>query len=263
MRLFELSVQTGQVAFDPGRSASTLGINGPYLGPTLRASIGDTVAFNIGNTLSEATALHRHGMHLPATMDGNPHQQIAPGGLWQPAWTIRQEAATLWYHAHTMGQTRAQVSRGLAGMFIIDDDSPGHAAPSTYGVNDLALILQDYFFGGAQILVNGGLTPRFVSTQPRLRLRLLNATNQQILRLGFAGDPPFHQVASDGGLLNAPVQLTRVTLGPAERVEISVDLSDTLLVLQHFPANTTVTRCCIFSLRLERAAPIWPSCRAS
>ena len=237
VRTFDLSVHTGQVAFEPAQ-ASTLGINSPYLGPTLRASPGETVAFNIVNTLSEATALHWHGMHLPPIMDGGPLQPIAPGGMWRPTWTIRQQPATLWYHSHLMGQTRAQVTRGLAGIFIVTDVSPAQTAlPSTYGVDDFPLIFQDYLLGGAKILVNGGLSPLLVANGPRLRLRLLNASNQEILRLGFSGEAPFDQVASDGGLLNAPVRLTQLTLGPAERVEIVIDLSDAPLALQHFGAN--------------------------
>jgi FtsP/CotA-like multicopper oxidase with cupredoxin domain len=123
--------------------------------------------------------------------------------------------------------------------------------PHTHGVDDFPLILQDYFFGGrlgepAQpgrrgapgqgglTLVNGSLEPVLATEQPRLRLRLLNASDQRIYALGFAGDVLFHQVASDGGLLPAPVRLTRLQLGVAERAEIIVDLADAPLALQRF-----------------------------
>ena len=64
--------------------------------------------------------MHWHGMHLPARMDGGPHQPIAPGSTWSPNWTIRQPAATLWYHPHPDGRTADQVYRGLAGLVIVD-----------------------------------------------------------------------------------------------------------------------------------------------
>ena len=35
---------------------------------------------------------------------------------------LRQEAATLWYHPHALGRTGEHVYRGLAGLFIIEDD---------------------------------------------------------------------------------------------------------------------------------------------
>jgi FtsP/CotA-like multicopper oxidase with cupredoxin domain len=233
IRTFNLNIQAGQVAFEPERPAQTLGINGPYLGPVLRASQGDTVAFNILNSMTDSTTLHWHGMHLPPTMDGGPRQPIAPGAMWLPQWTIRQQSATLWYHSHLMGQTRAQVRRGLASMFILDDDNPAQIAlPHTYGVDDIPLIFQEYVFGGGQTLVNGALSPVLATEQSRLRLRLLNASDQQIYTFGFAGNLAFDQVASDGGLLNAPVRLTRLTLGPAERADIVVDLSGEPVALQ-------------------------------
>jgi len=155
--------------------------------------------------------------------------------MWLPQWTIRQQAATLWYHSHLMGQTRAQVSRGLASMFILDDDNPAQVAlPHAYGVDDVPLIFQEYVFGGGRTLVNGALTPVLATDQSRLRLRLLNASDQQIYTFGFTGNSGFDQVASDGGLLNVPVRLTRLVLGPAERAEIVVDLSAAPVVLQRF-----------------------------
>src|SRR5207248_10580781 len=70
----------------------------------------------------------------------------------------------------------------------------------------------------------------------RIRLRVLNAASRRFYRLGFAYDQVFHQIASDGGLLPAPVPLTRLELGPAERAEIVVDLSSAEpAVLQSFP----------------------------
>src|SRR5699024_9064002 len=36
---------------------------------------------------------------------------------------------------------------------------------------------------------------------------------------------PFHQIASDGGLLNEPVELIELQLTPSERVEIVIDFS--------------------------------------
>src|SRR5262249_3995708 len=66
---------------DCGRGAMTRtwGINGNYLGPTLRARRGDRVTIHVTNGLTESTTMHWHGMRLPARMDGGPHQLIAPG----------------------------------------------------------------------------------------------------------------------------------------------------------------------------------------
>jgi FtsP/CotA-like multicopper oxidase with cupredoxin domain len=69
-----------------------------------------------------------------------------------------------------------------------------------------------------------------------VRLRLLNASSQGIYEIGFAGGETFSQIASDGGLLRAPVALTRLQLAPAERAEIVVDVNGPM-VLQSFGGN--------------------------
>ncbi len=65
-----------------------------------------------------------------------------------------------------------------------------------------------------------------------MRLRLLNASDQQIYTLAFSGNVPFDPVVSEGGLLNEPVRLTQLQIGPAERAEIVVDVPSTPFALQ-------------------------------
>ncbi|HEU4426285.1 MAG TPA: multicopper oxidase domain-containing protein, partial [Pilimelia sp.] len=56
----------------------------------------------------------------------------------------------------------------------------------------------------------------------RVRLRLLNASNARSYGFGFADDRRFSLVGTDGGLLPAPVDTTRITLSPGERAEVVV-----------------------------------------
>lgn len=146
-RVFDLDIQEGETDLGKSEPTRTWGINGPFLGPTLRADRGEKVRIEATNDLGESTTLHWHGMHLPAAMDGGPHQMIAAGATWAPNWTIRQPAATLWYHPHLHGQTASHVYRGLAGMFILDDPQESELElPRSYGVDDLPLIVQDKNF---------------------------------------------------------------------------------------------------------------------
>ncbi|WP_425427507.1 multicopper oxidase domain-containing protein [Bacillus canaveralius] len=46
------------------------------------------------------------------------------------------------------------------------------------------------------------------------------------IKLQFSNNQKFYQIASDGGLLEKPVEMTKVVLSPAERAEIIVDFSD-------------------------------------
>src|SRR5690349_15814809 len=81
-KVFNLSLQQGQSHFLAGLTTDTFGINGSYLGPTLRASQGEKVLINVTNHIGESTTLHWHGMHIPAEMDGGPHQMIANNAQW-------------------------------------------------------------------------------------------------------------------------------------------------------------------------------------
>lgn len=240
---FYLRLREGMSDFGRGAMTRTWGINGNYLGPTLRARRGDRVTIHVTNGLTESTTMHWHGMHLPARMDGGPHQPIAPGATWSPSWTIRQPAATLWYHPHPDGRTADQVYRGLAGVFIIDDDQAARLAlPHRYGVDDIPVIIQDKLFRsdgqlqrsprgisnvgllGDTILVNGTPSPYRTVTTRRIRLRLLNASNARVYNLGFSDNRDFALIGTDGGLVRAPVPLTRVQLAPGERAEIVVTM---------------------------------------
>jgi blue copper oxidase len=249
---FDLRVREGRSDFGRGVMTRTWGINGNYLGPTLRARRGDRVTIHVINGLTESTTMHWHGMHLPARMDGGPHQLIAPGSTWSPNWTIRQPAATLWYHPHPDGRTADQVYRGLAGMFIIDDAQAARLAlPHRYGVDDIPAIIQDKLFGsdgqlqrsprgisnvgllGDTILVNGTPSPYQPVTTQRIRLRLLNASNARVYNLGFSDNRDFALIGTDGGLLRAPVPLTRIELAPGERAEIVVTMHPREHVVLH------------------------------
>ena len=239
-RIFDLEMQEGVSDFGRGGATPTWGFNGDYLGPTLRAERGEKVKVNVANELDEASTVHWHGMHLPAEMDGGPHQPIGPGSTWSPSWRIDQPASTLWYHPHPHDKTSEHVYRGLAGMFIVDDGEVS-GLPEEYGVDDVPLIVQDKkydgheleddpsFFNstgilGDQVLVNGTPGPYFKVTTELVRLRLLNGSNARTYNFGFSDGRAFDQVATDGGLLPEPVRTRRLTLSPGERTEIVVPM---------------------------------------
>jgi FtsP/CotA-like multicopper oxidase with cupredoxin domain len=237
-KVFDLNLEHGTTELLPGKPAETWGVNGSYLGPTLRAARGDDVVVRVHNELPEATNLHWHGMHLPAQADGGPHQPIAPGATWEPSWRIDQPAASLWYHPHPHGVTADHVYRGLAGMFIVDDpQADALPLPDRYGVNDIPLIIEDKLlnddgsidfdqsmFGagrlGDTILVNGTHDPHLAIGDQRVRFRLLNASNARIYNIGFLDDRAFDLIATDAGLLEQPRPLQRLQLSPGERAEI-------------------------------------------
>ncbi|RFU87623.1 copper oxidase [Streptomyces triticagri] len=239
-RVFDLRMQSGHKEFNKGRRTPTWGFNGDYLGPTLRAERGEKVKVRIANRLKEASTVHWHGMHLPARMDGGPHQMVEPGDTWSPRWKIDQPASTLWYHPHPHGATEKHVQRGLAGMFLVDDKpSSGLELPKKYGVDDVPVIVQDVKFDGADFdhghgfmqstgflgdrtMVNGTMKPYQEVGDELVRLRLLNASTARIYDFGLSDDREFALVGTDGGLLESPARMNRIQLSPGERAEIVV-----------------------------------------
>jgi FtsP/CotA-like multicopper oxidase with cupredoxin domain len=144
---FSMNVMKGSREFFPGIPTATLGYNGNYLGPTIRVRNGQRFRVSVNNTLPEVTTLHWHGLHVPAQWDGGPRQPIPAGTEWNPDFTIKQEAATLWYHPHAMGLTGEQVYQGLAGLIYIEDEvSDSLDLPKTYGIDDIPLVIQDRRF---------------------------------------------------------------------------------------------------------------------
>jgi suppressor of ftsI len=238
-RVFSLDAQAGTTEFAPGVASDTWGFNGSYLGPTLVADRGERVRVDIANSLDEPTTVHWHGMHLPAEMDGGPHQMVEPDATWSPSWIVDQKAATLWYHPHPHGETEEHVARGLAGMFLVQDDAEGALPlPREYGVDDVPVIVQDTGFSadgvreggqrgfagglGDELLVNGTRGPYLDVHDELLRLRLLNASTARSYAFTWSDGRPVELIATDGGLLESSVELDRVLLSPGERAEALV-----------------------------------------
>ncbi|MET9211074.1 MULTISPECIES: multicopper oxidase family protein [unclassified Nocardia] len=239
VRRFTLRAQAGSTEMLPGSRTATWGYSGSVLGPTLRARRGERVGVTVTNDLPEPTSVHWHGMHVPAAVDGGPHQMIEPGAVWTPSWTVAQQAATLWYHPHPHGATEKHVHRGLAGFFLLDDD-PADALdlPKTYGVDDIPLVIQDRRFTadggidesdatdvgllGDTIVTNGIVGAHLDVTTERVRLRVLNGSSGRLYHLALGDGRTFQLIATDGGLLPEPVALSRIQLSPGERAEIVV-----------------------------------------
>ncbi len=234
---FNLSLRDTFKQFLPGNQTITAGVNGNFWGPTLIFRKGDTVHMNIHSFLNDSTTVHWHGMHLPAVMDGGPHQIIPPGTVWQPYWIVKNQAATFWYHPHLHTMSEEQMTKGMGGFIIVRDaEEAALALPRTYGVDDIPLALSSRTFDASNAfvfttrhygdtgMVNGTLHPQVTLPKQYVRLRILNAEMERGYNLGFSDNRTFYIIGNDGGLLNAPVSATRVKLLVGERAEILVDL---------------------------------------
>ncbi|TYL44660.1 multicopper oxidase CueO [Dickeya sp. ws52] len=241
-----LKLQTGTMSWLAGLETATWGVNGGFLGPALRLEQGQAVTLNVTNALPETTTLHWHGLEIPGNADGGPQAEITPGSTWSAAFRVEQPAATAWFHPHTHGVTGRQVAMGLGGLILIQDvASRALPLPSQWGVDDIPLILQDKrldakgqidyqldvmsaavgWFGDL-MLTNGARYPQHRAPRGWLRLRVLNGCNARSLTLAAGDGRPLYVIASEGGLLAEPVQVSALTVLMGERFEVLVDARD-------------------------------------
>jgi len=202
---------------------------------------------------------HLHGGHVESASDGLPEAWYTPrfalkgkdfikGDKKPYLYANDQEAATLWYHDHTLGITRLNAYMGLAGFYLITDANERswqNVKVLPQPKHDIPLIIQDkmftatgqlYFptgspeFFGDFILVNGKTWP-FLNVEPReYRFRVLNGSDSRFYNLtlsdGVSVSPlPFVQIGTDDGLLPNPVPKSTMLIAPGERKDIIVDFS--------------------------------------
>lgn len=226
-----------------GDATRVTSLPGSYVGPIIRARKGDQLRIRLSNELDEATIIHWHGMRVPPVMDGHPRYAIPPGEEFVYEFEIRDRAATYWFHPHPHGSTASQVYRGLAGLLLVTDEEEDSLELPT-GENDVPLVIQDRLFDGQNRLVyppfTGMMMDGFlgdtvlVNGQPgyvlsagtrAYRLRLLNGSNSRTYKLAWNDRAPLVVIASDGGLLQSPVEREYVTLAPGERIDLWADFS--------------------------------------
>ena len=235
--MFNLTVRdTFRQVVPAGNQTITGGINSDIWGPTLFFNKGDTVHMNVQNNLNDSTTIHWHGMHLPAVMDGGPHQVIPPGTLWQPYWKVTNNAGLFWFHPHLHMETMHQITQGIGGLIIVRDSiESALPLPRTYGIDDIPLVLTDRDINtsnqfvdvpyGDSLMVNGVLRPQFSVPAQVVRFRILNGAIERSYNLGFSDNRTFYVISTDGGLVDNPVPVTRFLISAGERVEILVDFS--------------------------------------
>lgn len=219
-----------------GGTAALWTYNGSLPGPTLRVREGERLKIDFRNGLPEATNLHLHGLHVPPSVD-DAFLEVPPGERATYAFDVPYgSAGTYWYHPHLHGRVAPQLFAGLAGAIIVEgptDELFAEAEEHLLVLKDVALegdrvaphTHDDWMNGkeGDLVLVNGTLRPTLRPEKGLLRLRLLNASNARYYRLALE-DHPLYLVATDGGLIEKPVELPELLLAPGERAEVLVRL---------------------------------------
>jgi len=269
------------------------GYNGSWPGPTIEAQSGQPLNINWVSRLPTSHLLpidhsihgaesslpavrnvaHLHGACAMPDDDGYPEAWFTAQGEHGPhgqkfnprpsSYPNCQPSTTLWYHDHCLGITRLNVYAGLAGFYLIRDETE-RSLNLPQGEFEIPLTLQDRLFHhdgslyypkvvngpkehpiwiqefyGDYNCVNGKVSP-FLEVEPRkYRFRIVNAANARFYHLRlFISDasgkiqndsfdvPSFQQIGTDGGLLPAPLEIRYLLVAPGERFDIIIDFSD-------------------------------------
>ena len=234
---FNLNLQTGTHQFFAGQPTATMGVNGNILAPTLIFEKDSIVNITVNNNLPDSTTMHWHGLHVSPENDGGPHSIIPQNSTWNPSFKVLDKAATYWYHPHLHHKTNQHVVKGIAGFLIVKDaEEAALNLPRNYGVDDFPMVLQTKAFDvnnqidvesheDSIFMINATIEPYLDAPAQVVRFRLLNGSSNRTYFMGLSNGMNFDQIASDGGLLAAPVNLNRLRLGPGERAEILVNLT--------------------------------------
>ena len=216
------------------------GFGGTAPGPILRVRQGEELAVAFTNKLSQASAVHWHGIRNVNAMDGVPgltQPVVEPGGSFAYRFTP-PDAGTFWYHPHE--RSFEQVPRGLTGALIVEEREPPKVD------QDIVLLINDWRldgegrmlegFGsrhdqahagrlGNHLTVNGKpFADLPAKLNERLRLRLINACSARILNLLLEGAAP-KLIAVDGQPVGPTTSYGEaLRLGPGNRVDLILDV---------------------------------------
>jgi spore coat protein A, manganese oxidase len=273
-----IPIEEADLQILPGPKTRMWTYGGSFPGPTVRRPAGQRTRVTFDHRLPREAGeltVHVHGGHNRSQFDGQPGgltrsqprsfycdipnglsaQQsgndllIAPGGSRTYVYDLIEDgrperAAFQWYHDHRLDRTRINIWRGLAGMWIVDDELD-RSLSLPAGERDIPLMIADRSFerhnrladpfgtqrppadgvAGNRVLVNGAYMPHRVVAPCRYRLRLLNVSGFRSYNLHLSNGAPMVQIGTDSGLMPKPVRRQRILLGPGERAEVIVDFA--------------------------------------
>jgi spore coat protein A len=275
----EIPIQEAEAQILPGAKTKLWTYGGTFPGPTIRRPAGERTRVSFHHELPAKAgelSVHLHGGHNHTQFDGQPgglteshpisyfcqipkglparesgnDLLLAPGRSKTYVYDLTEDgrperAAFQWYHDHRLDKTAPHTWRGLAGMWIVDDELED-SLPLPKGERDIPLMIADRTFdrhnqltdpfrGGLQppadgiagqsVLVNGAYMPHHRVAPCRYRLRVLNVSQFQSYNFQLSNGAPLVQIGSDSGLMPRPVVRREILIGPAERAEVIVDFA--------------------------------------
>ena len=236
-RNYQLTASEFDWKISENKTIKAWGFNNGLPGPVIKAKKGDTVVVKVKNDLAEPTMIHWHGIRLQAAMDGTGEVQrpIEPGETFEYRFEV-PDAGTFWYHSHE--NETEQMERGMYGALIVEDDTdPVMDEERVFMIDDMKLTRKNSFTKGnfiqrwierhdgregQTLLINGKENPAVnMRAGQTERWRFINSSSARYFRL-YLGGIPFRIMATDGGLVEQPVEATELLIVPGERYDIAV-----------------------------------------
>ena len=124
VRVFHLVAEPIEHSVVEGLNLQMWGFNGITPGPTLEATVGETVRIYVTNELPAPTSIHWHGIEVPNGMDGvngMTQEAIEPGKTYVYEFDLPRPG-TFMYHPHTDEMT--QIGLGMMGAIIVHPEQP-------------------------------------------------------------------------------------------------------------------------------------------
>jgi FtsP/CotA-like multicopper oxidase with cupredoxin domain len=239
------------------RNRNSLPVNNGGFGKnvvTTHLHNGHTPSESDGNPCNNFGPGKFYDHHYPNVLAGVLSTHINTGG------DIQEAMSTLWYHDHMHDFTSQNVYKGLAGMYLLfndfdtGDETTGFHLPS-FGDGasddsnfDIPMLFSDHLYDsetgivafdtfnfdgvlGDRFLVNGKVQPVLHVHPRRYRFRWLDAGPSRFYQLFFTDKNSlnqrirFHQISTDGNLLERPVEVESIRIGVAERADLVIDFS--------------------------------------
>ncbi|ROT37827.1 iron transport multicopper oxidase FET3 [Sodiomyces alkalinus F11] len=160
----------------------TIGINGKWPPPLIRATVGDRLILNVHNNLGNAsTSVHFHGLFQNGTnyMDGAvgvTQCAIPPGS--SLTYDIKfEQPGTYWYHAHNDGQ----YPEGFRAPVVVHDPQGPHEGKYD---DELIISLSDWYHRPVQSLLQEFISVENpTGAEPVPQAALLNDTQDLQVRV--------------------------------------------------------------------------------
>jgi FtsP/CotA-like multicopper oxidase with cupredoxin domain len=240
-----LRISPVEIEIAPRRTIKTIGYNGSVPGPVLRLREGQSVTVEVQNDTPTPEIVHWHGLFIPSEADGSEEEgtPMVPAHGSRRYTFVPRPSGTRWYHTHvSAGRNlkRATYTGQFGFLYVEPKTEPGRYDTEVFlalhgwdpylgtmasdgGADEgtLDVIYQSFSVNSHSL---GFGEPVRVKEGQKIMLRILNASATMVHRLAFTGHK-FEVVALDGNPVPTPRAVDVLELGPAERVDALVTMS--------------------------------------